>query len=421
MNKQSNIQVQVSSEIGELEAVIVHTPGQEVENMTPKNAERALYSDILNLGVAQTEYCQFKGVMEKHAPVFEMRELLNDILKSDEVKKKLIHEIFFYENVSENRDYLLSLPSQELTRQLIEGVVMKKDNLTRFFNKDRYSLRPLHNFFFMRDASMSVNDNVLIGRMASPVRDRETRIMEAIFDHHPNFITKTINPARFDNFDSKISIEGGDVLIAREDVLVIGTGARTSSQGIDFLLKQVKTKGLIKHIIVQELPDSPESFIHLDMVFTFLDVNKCMVYEPVILHPNKYRTVHIHIDNERIKIKTVPNLLVILKELGIDLEPVSCGGHADPWTQEREQWHSGANFFAMAPGKVIGYSRNVHTMDEMHKHGFEILKAKDILNNKKNLNDYEKYVVTIDGSELARGGGGARCMSMPVRRKAVEW
>lgn len=416
-----NIQVQVSSEIGELEAVILHTPGQEVENMTPKNAERALYSDILNLAVAQKEYCQFKGVVQKHARVLELRDLLHEVLKIDEVKKQLVDEIFYYENIHDNKDYLLSLETNDLTRVLIEGVIMKKDNLTRFFNKDRYSMRPLHNFFFMRDASMAVNQNVLIGKMASPVRDRETRIMEAIFKHHPTFTTQTINPARYHEARPEISIEGGDFLVAREDVLVIGTGSRTTSQGIDFILEQALHRGIIKHIIVQELPETPESFIHLDMVFTFLDTNKCMVFEPVILQPNKYQTVHIQLLGDKVKINTVSNLLVCLKSLGIDLEPVYCGGQADPWTQEREQWHSGANFFALGPGKVIGYERNVYTMDEMNKHGFEIIRARDVINKKVSLESYEKYVLTIDGSELARGGGGARCMSMPVRRKNVNW
>ncbi len=416
-----NIQVQVSSEIGDLEAVILHTPGQEVENMTPKNAERALYSDILNVSVAQKEYCQFKGVINKQAKVFELRDLLTEILSNDAIKNQLIDEIFQFELVTESRDYLLSLSNKELTRQLIEGVVMKKDNLTRFFDIDRYSLRPLHNLFFMRDASMAINQKVLIGKMASPVRERETRIMEAIFNHHPAFYTKTINPARFENYNAKITIEGGDVLVARHDILLIGTGVRTSSQGIDFILEQFKTRGNIRHIIVQELPDSPESFIHLDMVFTFLDVNKCMVFEPIILQPNKYRTVHINLEGEKVKINTVSNLLAALKELGIDLEPVFCGGQGDPWTQEREQWHSGANFFALGPGKVIGYERNVYTMEEMNKHGFEIIKARDVLKKTIQLTDYSKYVVTIDGSELARGGGGARCMSMPVRRKPVDW
>lgn len=415
------IQVQVSSEIGEIEAVIVHTPGQEVANMTPNNAERALYSDILNLSVAQKEYAQFKGVLQKQSQVFEMRDLLTDVLKNEQVKENLVKEIFHYESIDDDIDYILGLDRNELTQKLVEGVIMKKDSLTKYFNDDRYSLRPLHNFFFTRDASMSINSNVLIGNMASMVRDRETRIMEAIFNHHPLFETETINASRIANDSTGISIEGGDVLIAREDVLVIGTGGRTSSQGIDFILNQIKGKNEIKHIVVQELPESPESFIHLDMVFTFLDTNKCMVFEPVILQPNKYRTVHMKIDGDKVKISTEDNILVVLKKLGMDLEPVFCGGQADPWTQEREQWHSGANFVATAPGKVIGYERNVYTMDEMNKHGFEIIKSRDVLSNKINLADYSKYVVTIDGSELARGGGGARCMSMPVRRKKVNW
>lgn len=105
----------------------------------------------------------------------------------------------------------------------------------------------------------------------------------------------------------------------------------------------------------------------------------------------------------------------------MDLKPIICGGRNDPWVQEREQWHSGANFFAVGPGKVIGYARNTYTMEEMNKDGFEIIRAKDVISDKVNPNFYSKYVITIDGNELPRGGGGARCMTMPVRRKPVKW
>jgi len=172
---------------------------------------------------------------------------------------------------------------------------------------------------------------------------------------------------------------------------------------------------------VQELPESPESFIHLDMVFTFLDNNKAMVYEPVIFRKNKFQTVHISIDNGKVvSIKNVDNIIVALKSLGLDLETIKCGGENDIWVQEREQWHSGANFFAMAPGKIIGYNRNVYTIEALNKNGFEILKATDIIKNKIDIANYEKYVVTIEGTELARGGGGARCMTMPVSREDIK-
>jgi arginine deiminase len=109
-----------------------------------------------------------------------------------------------------------------------------------------------------------------------------------------------------------------------------------------------------------------------------------------------------------------------LNTLGIDLKPISCGGKDDLWVQEREQWHSGANFFAFAPGKIIGYERNTHTIEELNNHGFEVIKATDVIEGKVSPDQFPKCVVTIAGSELARGGGGARCMTMPVKRAEIN-
>lgn len=415
------VNIDVRSEIGKLEGVIIHTPGTEIENMTPENAERALYSDILNLSVASKEYAQLSGALNKITTVYQVSELLESILSNEKVKENLVEKICKNEDSLQIADQLLALNDDELAKSLIEGVIMKKDNLTNFMSKERYALKPLHNFFYMRDASISCIDQVLIGRMASRVRDRESIIMEAIFDYYKDFNTKTVSPNGRGNADSKVTIEGGDVLIAREDIMLVGIGTRTTTEGVDFILNKLKEKGEKKHIIVQELPHAPESFIHLDMVFTFLDKDTCMVYEPVILRPNRYQTVHITVDNGKVCIKNVDNILVALKSLGIDLKPIYCGGDNDAWIQEREQWHSGANFFGLAPGKVIGYGRNVYTIEELSKNGFEVIKANDIIKERVNFDSYSKCVVTIEGSELARGGGGARCMTMPIKRQNIEW
>lgn len=415
----------INSEIGTLEGVILHTPGSEVENMTPGNSERALYSDILNLSIASKEYTQLSGVLKKAAMVYEVKDLLAEVLHNKVAKSHLLHELCFHEGIPEMEEQLFEQTGSELAKMLIEGVILERNNLTNYLSREKFLLRPLHNLFFTRDAAMGMNGHMLIGRMANRIRERETMIMEVIFNHHPVFETSTLNPLKPPQgilFDPKATIEGGDLLVVRDDIFLIGTGMRTSTQGIDFIIETLKkqNKGVF-HIIVQELPETPESFIHLDMIYTCLSMDSCMVYEPVVFNLSRYKTIHFCIDNGKVIIHEQPNIPEALKKLGIDLKPVACGGKDDPWIQEREQWHSGANFFAIAPGKIIGYERNVHTLDELNKNGFEIITASDLIKGKVQLNDNKKCVITIAGSELARGGGGARCMTMPVRRSEVNW
>lgn len=415
----------INSEIGKLEGVIVHTPGSEVENMTPENAERALYSDILNLSIASNEYDQLTGVLKKISHVFEIKQMLTDILENPVAKTRLLQDICNHEGLTGMLDNLMEQKAGKLADMLIEGIVLERNSLTSYLSQERFLLRPLHNLFFTRDAAMGMNGNMLIGRMANRVRERESMIMEAIFNFHPSLETSTINPIKPLQgipVDAKATLEGGDFLVIRDNIFVIGAGMRTSTQGIDFILETLKKKeqGTF-HVIVQELPSTPESFIHLDMVFTCLDYDSCMIYDPVVYSLSRYKTIHIRIDNGQVKINEQPNLLDALKNLGIDLKPVHCGGKKDLWTQEREQWHSGANFFAFEPGKIIGYERNVHTLEELSREGYEIIKAVDVISNKVSPGDYSRCAITIGGSELARGGGGARCMTLPVRRADISW
>jgi arginine deiminase len=416
----SSINIGVKSEIGELSAVILHSPGPEVENMTPETAQRALYSDILNLTVALREYSQFYGVLKKVTNTFQVSTLLTEVLQNAKSKVTVIDKIVESDAHPEIKDYLNSLTPEQLTRLVIEGVPMKRNTLTSFLSKESYVLPPLHNFFYTRDSAIAIENSIFVSRMANKVRERESIIMESIFDLHPIFKTQTLNPAGSEYYNRRATIEGGDLIVARHDILLAGLGARTNSHGIDFLIDKFKEKKETQHIIVQELPSKPESFIHLDMVFTLLSQNECMVYEPLILAPSSYSTVHIHIENGEVKkIRYVDNIVSALKHLGMDLEPLFCGGRKDSVYQDREQWHSGANFFAFAPGKVLGYERNLYTIEELHHHGYEVIKAVDVLDHKVHPKNQNKCVITIEGSELPRGGGGTRCMTMPLSRKEI--
>jgi len=415
----------IHSEIGRLEGVVIHTPGTEIENMTPMNAERALYSDILNLSIATNEFEQLKGVLQKVSTVFEVKDLLSRVLSDNKAQNNLLKAICETEKTVKF-DELANIAPEELSRILIEGLALPKNNLTNYLSNERFLMRPLHNLFFTRDSAMGVNNHMLIGKMANRVRERESLLMDAIFRYHPGMDTQILNfqkPETGITRDKLSTIEGGDVQIARDDIFVIGTGIRTSTQGIDFIIENIrKIKKEKHHVIVQELPASPESFIHLDMIFTFLNTHECMVYAPIVLGINRFRTIHFEIEKGKVqKIEEHPNILAALKKLGMDMQPICCGGVGDTWVQEREQWHSGANFFAFAPGKLIGYQRNTHTIDELHKNGYEVIPAHDVISGKILPDDYAKCVVTIAGSELARGGGGARCMTLPVRRAKVNW
>lgn len=425
MNPDVPLRIDVQSEIGRLDAVLLHRPGAEVENMTPRNVQRALYSDILNLSIAQTEYEQLYGVLSKVAEVYEVRDLLIKVLDKPEPRRLLLERICMAEDVMSYFEGLMIMSSQELARVLIEGLPARVDTLTSFLRNEYYALYPLYNFYFTRDAAVTVGNQALICRMANKVRMRESLIMDAIYRHSGAFECSVFDVNAGRNESSPVIMEGGDIIIAREDIIIIGNGVRTTSQGIDFIIDSIKISHPHgrKHVLVQQLPSEPESFIHLDMVFTLLDKDKCMIFRPLIMNGTQYQTVHITIDDGKVSsIRPVAGLLPALKSLGMDLKPIVCGGD-DEWDQEREQWHSGANFFAFAPGKVLTYARNIHTLEELDKDGFEIVRATDFIEGRGEAAVYgdRPCAISIDGSELPRGGGGARCMTMPLSRQKVDW
>jgi arginine deiminase len=379
--------------------------------MTPLNAAHALYSDILNKPIVDTEYANFCGVLEKWTKVYYVEDILEQLLADAEVRRYLVEESCDMDDCDDGlAEQLMELPAADLASVLIEGY---EDPEWDGKDDERYLLKPLYNLFFTRDASSTVYNRVLINSMSFEVRERETLIYEAIFRHF--FKVDTLNAMAWDR-DART--EGGDVQIAGPDLLCIGQGIRTNTKGIKYLAQTFAQERERFNILVQELPKSPESFIHLEMVFTFLGKHQCMAFEPMLQKKGLFAgkdTTLISIEGGKISYTKFPNIIKGLEHLGWEIEPV-IGGGSDPWVQLREQWHSGANFFSLGDGKIMGYRRNTHTIDALDKAGFAVLRAEDIVEGRVDMAQYDKFVAAFPGSELPRAGGGARCMTMPILR-----
>ena len=402
-----DLQVNLNSEVGCLRAVVLHRPGPELEQMTPATIHRALYSDLLSTEPAQKEYRQLEAVLEQVCKPFYIDDLLAETLQTQSQARR-----FVLEQVAESAQTaglpigLAEMNAEELSRALIAGVRGTEFN-------------PLYNLYFTRDIGVCFNQRSMPAHMATQVRSREILITETVYRFHPLFARNASHVNPWGQVPADTRLEGGDFQVAAPNVFVIGQGARSNSNGVKAFISTKIKESEPFYVITQELPLEPESFIHLDMVFTFLSRTHCMAYKPLVMDKHRYATKLLKVENGRVSETPFDTVFDALHSLGYDYTPIFCAG-GDELYADRDQWHSGANFFAFAPGKIMGYGRNIHTIDALNKAGFEVVRAWDVAEGKVRVETEDENrptVYTIESSELVRGGGGCRCMTMPVCRE----
>lgn len=287
------------------------------------------------------------------------------------------------------REFLAKMNNQDMVNEMIGGT--KKIDLDPTDKSDYpFITDPLPNILFQRDPFASVGEGIILNRMWSVTRNRETLFPDFVFHHHQAFKGDL---HFWYSRDEKNPIEGGDVLVLNDQTLIIGISQRTSMDAVKIMAERLFAKSSYQRILAIDLPIS-RSFMHLDTVFTNIDYDKFIVHPLIFDNIAAFKLHEITRDG----VKDInKGLIEVLEEYtGKKVTLIKCGGD-DPIAAGREQWNDGTNVLTIAPGKVIAYERNWVTIDLLKKAGVEVL--------------------LIPSSELSRGRGGPRCMSMPLQRK----
>jgi len=422
--------VDITSEVGRLRKVLVHAPGPEVDRMVPAMMEQLLFDDILDGDRAREEHGQLRRVMQLlGVEVIEAGDLLLQALERDEARRWVV-DILFQDLASVDRAKLEELSTEELAELLIAGSE-PRPRPTGVEVEDLYEVPPLPNWCFQRDPQIVLGGGVILPSMAAPARHREGLLTRIIYGFHPQW-SKT--PVLFDPIlaDSehpafldlqRPAIEGGDVLVLSPEIVVIGISERTNRIAAGQLARVLARRDdAPRRLLLVPIPKR-RAYMHLDTLITPIDRNACLIYPPVILGGGAEQADVFEIDLHSKDLSPVSrgSLLESLAGLGLDLEPIACGGD-DPVAQQREQWTDGANALALAPGTIVLYARNRKTSEELDRRGFRIVQAEDLLLGRDHVkpDTGERVCIVLSCHEIARARGGPHCLTHPLQRDRLD-
>ena len=412
--------INVKSEIGTLKKVLLHRPGNELLNLTPDTLSRLLFDDIPFLPEAQKEHDEFAHILKENGiEVVYLEDLMAEVLElGDDIENKFIRQFIFEAGIRTPKykelvfDYLKSFVNKkELVLKTMEGIKIEeiprkkreveKSLVDLVSDESEFLADPMPNLYFTRDPFASAGNGVILNKMYSVTRNRETIYAEYIFNYHPEYKGK-INKY-YDRY-LPYHIEGGDVLNLSNHVLAVGISQRTESGAIDELAKNMfrNPDCEIDTILAFNIPES-RAFMHLDTVFTQID------YDKFTFHPGIMDTLEVFEitegdipdSDEDLNVKKVEGSLeeILEKYLGRKVTLIPCAG-GERISSEREQWNDGTNTLCIAPGVVVVYDRNNITNNILREHGIKVLE--------------------MSSAELSRGRGGPRCMSMPLVREDLD-
>lgn len=405
--------IRITSEIGKLKTVILHRPDEELHNIVPQNLEMVLFDDIPYLKGMQKEHDDFASVLTSFgANVIYIKDMLADILQNKSTKKEILHQIIEKDILGCDYieqcilDYLFDLDAQNTAACLIKGLSVtdvakiKKQEVLGDYMPQMYMfyMSPLPNMYFMRDSAAAIGEGLSIHTMKNPIRKRESRIVRAIYAHHDFFAGKNV-PLWYDNNIQSSTIEGGDILVLSASSVVIGLSQRTDASAVQILADNLfKQNSQIQNVYAVQLPRM-RAFMHLDTVCTMVDHDKFTIYPTIDEHMNIVKMTRS--SNNQLRFVKMDNLKATLEDAlntkHVDL--IKSGG-GDPIIAAREQWNDSTNTFVLSPGVVVAYDRNEISNEVLETHGIKVIRIK--------------------GSELVRGRGGPRCMTMPICREEIE-